>query len=46
MNSYGKYKVILCKCGHSKKYHVIDKYGRAYECKKCSCSIFITQGDK
>ena len=41
-----KKKIPICKCGHNKKQHNIDRYGKAWKCKltysnKCSCLIFI-----
>jgi hypothetical protein len=33
-------KKLICKCGHSKREHIHDKYGRAYNCKKCKCNLY------
>ena len=35
-----KQKEPICKCGCGKLNHIIDRFGRTFECKKCNCRIF------
>ena len=35
-------KIPMCKCGHDKKAHYIDNYGRGWKCRinDCNCKVF------